>query len=240
MSRIVRALFALALCLACLAGLPWSLARSQAPSVRESSGGEQSGRAAVMGLGIWFHVAQREGADVAPASFIADELAQVNAIYEGLGLRFVDMGHSPIPTRHARLDTRADRDLLAPYLKPGVVNCFVTGTLMDVDEAGRERRGVHWHAPGGKHYVILSAISGPYVLAHELGHFFGNPRHSDTPGNLMSYTRTEAVPFLDELQIARVQRTARQLVKKRELVLQTRPRRSRAGDRTWRRGDGEL
>jgi hypothetical protein len=171
-------------------------------------------------VGLWFHVAQRDGTDVAPARFMADELAQANVIYERLGLRFVDVGHSPIAARHARLDTRKDRDLLAPYVKRGVVNCFVTGTLMDVDEPGRERRGVHWHAPNGAHYVILSAISGPYVLAHELGHFFGNPRHSDTPGNLMSYTRTDAVPFFDALQIARVQRTAKQLIKRRELVPQ--------------------
>ena len=37
---------------------------------------------------------------------------------------------------------------------------------------------------------------------------------------IWSYTRTEAVPFFDEPQIARVQRTARQLVKRRELVVQ--------------------
>ena len=177
-------------------------------------------QAAPLTLRLWFHVAQRAREDVAPASFVAEQLAQANAIYEPLGVRFEDAGHSPLAARHARLDTRADRDALAPQLERGFVNCFVTGTLMDVDEAGRERRGVHWHGPGGTHYVIVSAISGPSVLAHELGHFLGNPQHSDTPGNLMSYTRTEAVPFLDASQIARVQRTARRMLRREGLLTQ--------------------
>ena len=42
------------------------------------------------------------------------------------------------------------------------------------------------------------------VLAHELGHFLGNRRHSDTPGNLMSYQHTEVLPFLDEPQQRRL------------------------------------
>ncbi|MEZ4468885.1 MAG: hypothetical protein R3F43_31765 [bacterium] len=30
-----------------------------------------------------------------------------------------------------------------------------------------------------KHLVIVAAYARPTVLAHELGHFFDNPRHSD-------------------------------------------------------------
>ena len=41
------------------------------------------------------------------------------------------------------------------------------------------------------------------VLAHELGHFFGNG-HSDVPDNLMSYSRTGGRVFLDETQIDRI------------------------------------
>jgi hypothetical protein len=42
------------------------------------------------------------------------------------------------------------------------------------------------------------------VLAHELGHFFGNG-HSDVADNLMSYTRTGGRVFLDDAQIDRIQ-----------------------------------
>ena len=66
--------------------------------------------------------------------------------------------------------------------------------------------------------MILSAIAGPDVLAHELGHFLGNPAHSDVPGNLMSYQHTEALPFLDALQSSRLRRTLRRYLRTRELV----------------------
>ena len=42
------------------------------------------------------------------------------------------------------------------------------------------------------------------MLAHELGHFFGNG-HTEVADNLMSYVRTGAQVFLDEAQIERVQ-----------------------------------
>jgi hypothetical protein len=81
------------------------------------------------------------------------------------------------------------------------------------------RRGVHWHSQShpGKHYVILSSIAGPNVLAHELGHYLGNPKHSEVPGNLMSYQRAEGPPFLDAIQVRRIQRTLRGYLKSGEL-----------------------
>ena len=45
---------------------------------------------------------------------------------------------------------------------------------------------MHWrsttHRPA--HYVILSRIAANAVLAHELGHFLGNRRHSQTPARV--------------------------------------------------------
>jgi hypothetical protein len=55
-----------------------------------------------------------------------------------------------------------------------------------------------------KRFLILSKIAPRSVLAHELGHFFGNG-HSDVPDNLMSYSRTGGRVFLDETQIERIQ-----------------------------------
>jgi hypothetical protein len=165
-----------------------------------------------------FHVATSEQHHAPPEDFIRAQLEQANAIYRPLGLELFDAGRETLPERHARLVRRADRDQLLRYVRAGAVHCMVIATLMDVDEPGRERRGVHWRSRrDSRHLVILSTLAGPYVLAHELGHFFGNREHSDTPGNLMSYTRTEAPPFLDERQKGKVQQTLRRMLGSREL-----------------------
>jgi hypothetical protein len=89
-----------------------------------------------------------------------------------------------------------------------------------VDEADRTRRGVHWRSTThpGAHFVIVSSIAGVDVLAHELGHYLGNPEHSEVPGNLMSYEHTAAIPFLDEAQVVRLRRRLRTYVTSRELL----------------------
>jgi hypothetical protein len=166
------------------------------------------------------HVAQREGEAVAPASFISEQLAAANSIYQPLGIDLVDIERVPLGAEHAEMITRTDRDALARYVKKGAIHVFIVAKLMDVDEAGRERRGVHWHPrPSPRDsYLIVSQISGRYVLAHELGHMFGNPEHSDVPGNLMCYQRAEGTPFLDEAQIRRVRRALAALLKEGRIV----------------------
>jgi hypothetical protein len=166
------------------------------------------------------HVAQREGEAVAPASFISEQLAAANSIYQPLGIDLVDIERVPLGAEHAEMITRTDRDALARYVKKGAIHVFIVAKLMDVDEAGRERRGVHWHPrPSPRDsYLIVSQISGSYVLAHELGHMFGNPEHSDVPGNLMCYQRAEGTPFLDEAQIRRVRRALAALLKEGRIV----------------------
>lgn len=169
---------------------------------------------------VVFHVAQRDGEAVAPIAFVAEQLAAANEIYGALGIELVDAERVPLPEKHADLVTRADRDALAPYLRKGQLNCFVVDRLMDVDEPGRERRGVHWRPPpkGAQTLVIVSKISQRYVLAHELGHYFGNRQHSEVPGNLMSYAPSKKPRFLDGAQIRRVLDTLAALLKKGTLV----------------------
>jgi hypothetical protein len=171
-------------------------------------------------IALVFHVAERDGEAVAPAAFVAEQLAAANEIYGPLGIELVDSERVPLEAAHADVVTRSDRDALARYVRKGAIHCFVVAKLMDVDEPGRERRGVHWHPhPGpGQSFLIVSKISLRYVLAHELGHLLGNPKHSAVPGNLMSYTRTERPPFLDRAQVLRVERTLDVLLKKGTLV----------------------
>lgn len=166
------------------------------------------------------HVAQRDGAAVAPDSFIREQLAAANSIYGPLGIELVDVERVPLGAEHADMVSRSDRDALARYVEKGAVHVFIVARLMDVDEPGRERRGVHWHPrPSPRDsYLIVSQISGRYVLAHELGHMFGNPEHSQVPGNLMCYTRAEGVPFLDDSQIRRVRKALAALLKEGRIV----------------------
>jgi hypothetical protein len=166
------------------------------------------------------HVVQREGEAVAPASFINEQLAAANSIFQPLGIDLVDIERVPLGAEHAEMISRSDRDALARYVRKGAIHVFIVAKLMDVDEPGRERRGVHWHPrPSPRDsYLIVSQISGRYVLAHELGHMFGNPQHSDVPGNLMCYQRGEGTPFLDDAQIRRVRRALAALLKEGRIV----------------------
>jgi hypothetical protein len=182
------------------------VARADAPSVRF--------------LPLLLHVVAQDGKPVADAAFIEERIARANEIYAPYRVGFVVKERRPLPAAHAHLSSRADRDALATYLERKVINCFVVASLRDVDEPERMRRGVHWHAAtrGGAHYVIISTLGGRDVLSHELGHFLGNPEHSPTPGNLMSYEHGPMLPFLDPSQLKRLERSLRGYFKRGELV----------------------
>lgn len=169
---------------------------------------------------IVFHVAEREGVAVAPAAFIDEQLAAANSIYVPLGIELVERERVSLAPAHAELVTRADRDALGAFVRQGAVHCFIVGKLMDVDEPGRERRGVHWrpHGKAADSFLIVSKISKPWVLAHELGHFFGHREHSAVPGNLMSYAWTVEPPFLDAAQARRMRQKLRALLKNGKLA----------------------
>jgi hypothetical protein len=98
-----------------------------------------------------------------------------------------------------------------------VINVFVVDSLRDVDDPAEMRRGVHWHGPGGAHYIILVATASPQVLAHELGHFFGNA-HTKVADNLMSYERTGGWVSFDADQGRRIVSRAHEYLLRRELL----------------------
>jgi hypothetical protein len=175
-------------------------------------------------LPLVVHVVQRDGASIAPPGFIAQRVARANVIFAPYGVAFEVVKEVPLPAAHAVLTERSDRDALAAYVGREVIDWFVVEVLYDVDEPGRLRRGVHWHARtrAGAHFVVLSLLAGEDVLAHELGHYLGNPSHSETPGNLMSYQHTEVTPFLDEAQQAKLRRALRGYLRRGELAPRSR------------------
>ncbi len=157
------------------------------------------------------------GKPLADPAWLAAEIDAAEALFEPFGVRFAKADGAPLEARVAHVETRADRNALASHLTPHVIDVFVVGSLRDVDDPTQARRGVHWHAPSGAHYLILVASAPTAVLAHELGHYFGNP-HSQVLDNVMSYERSGAPVFFDADQGKRIAARARAYVKSGELL----------------------
>lgn len=151
-------------------------------------------------------VAVEDGVPARDDAWIASQIEDANELYAPTGVRFRWTLRREIPSAHAQIHTRADRDALAPLVEKNVIDVFVVAALEDVDEPGRYRKGVAWTSkPTNKRFLILSGAAFPTVLAHELGHFFGNG-HTTVADNLMSYVRTgDRRVFLDDAQVERVQ-----------------------------------
>lgn len=152
-------------------------------------------------------------------AWIDAQLAEAERLLGKAGVHFDKAPVRALPLKHARLETRRDRDALRAEVKPGVINVFVVTSLRDVDDPSLLRMGVHWQ-PAEKprrHYVIVAASARPTTLAHELGHFFGNA-HSPVMNNLMSYDRDGGEVFLDAQQHKRIQQFARIYVRSKELL----------------------
>lgn len=149
-------------------------------------------------------VALEAGSPACDDAWISSQIDNANGLYAPIGVRFRWTLRKEMPEAHAEMHSRGDRDALAPLVEKNVIDVFVVAALEDVDEPGRYRKGVAWTSkPTGKRFLILSAAAPRTVLAHELGHFFGNG-HTDVPDNLMSYSRTGGQVFLDDTQIERI------------------------------------
>lgn len=167
-------------------------------------------------------VAAHEGAPVVSEAWIDEQVANANTLFGPHGVSFRVVRRERMDARHARLETRRDRHALGALLHRGVIDCFLVLSLRDVDDPSRYRQGVHWRprgddVPARAHLVIVSSIAGPNVLAHELGHYFGNG-HSDVPGNIMSYARGDGPPFFDDTQARRIRFEARRFLRRGELA----------------------
>ncbi len=157
------------------------------------------------------------GKPLADPGWVTAEIDAAEGLFEPFGTHFARADGAPLDARLAHMETRADRDALASHVGSHVIDVFVVGSLRDVDDPTQMRRGVHWHAPSGAHYLILIGSAPTTVLAHELGHYFGNP-HSHVRDNVMSYERSGAPVFFDADQGKRIAARARAYVESGELV----------------------
>jgi hypothetical protein len=184
-----------------------------------SFGVHAESRTRVVPLAIW--VATSGNVPVVDEAFVSVQLSWANRLFEPFSVRFLPVSTQRMAERYARLETRADRDGVAVHRREGALHVFFVERLRDVDEPERLRMGVHWRLRRSRdvHYVVVSKIAVNDVLAHELGHFFGNP-HSDVPDNVMSYRRGGDVePSFDDRQGRQIERSLARYLERGELRL---------------------
>ncbi|WP_394828536.1 hypothetical protein [Pendulispora albinea] len=165
-------------------------------------------RAADVTFGLAIAVASRDGKPVRDDSWIRAQIEEANRLFAPAQVGFRWTIETRLAAEHTEMHTRKDRDALAnAIVDRTTIPIFIVESLEDVDEPGRPRRGVCWK----KRYLIVAAYAPPTVLAHELGHFFGNA-HSPVTDNLMSYSRSGGDVFLDELQIAAIRASSKRFL----------------------------
>ena len=173
--------------------------------------------APVFGLAIT--VAEVDRKPVQTDEWIAAQVASAQTLFGPIGVHLRWALEKPMVARFADMQTRADRDGLVSEVEAHLINVLVVARLRDVDEPGRDRMGVCWQnqRDATKRYIVLSATARPTVLAHELGHFFGNP-HSTVVNNVMSYARADGDVFFDDSQKTIIRAYARRYLTSGDLV----------------------
>lgn len=175
---------------------------------------------ALPALPVKLWVAVEDGSAVVSDPWLEQQVAEAQRLLRPHGVQIEQVERAPLKAQFASLETPEHRDSLAVHLAPRTINVFVVRRLKDIDRPNRWIMGVRWRWRSNlrKDYVILSARALPTTLAHELGHYFGNP-HSYVDNNIMSYQRSDpsAVCF-DPSQGARMRRTVLRLVRTGRLI----------------------
>ena len=169
-------------------------------------------------IDVIFGLAISIAAQTVDDPWVHEQIAAANELFGAVGVRFRWTVETSLPDAHGELHSRTDRDVLTKRLEPRLVNVFIVRDLEDVDEPGRYRMGVTWTSRiDQKRYIVVAKSAKPTVLAHELGHLFGN-QHSSVPNNLMSYSRDGGTVFLDDRQKATLGSFAARFLGERTLV----------------------
>ena len=170
----------------------------------------ESGAPAPVQLPLRLVVASSEGQPVVTDKWLEEQVAEANRVIGAHGVTFAAAQVHHDATMTAKLENRADRNRLGDLVQKKVINVFVVASLRDVDDPALLRMGVHWRQLSNlkNNYIIVSASARRATLAHEIGHYLGNP-HTSVENNLMSYKRTdEEAVFLNASQGARCRATA--------------------------------
>jgi len=160
-------------------------------------------KAAKTCVGITFHVAHKGPKSLVPKPWIAKQLAHANRLFADIGLGFEVAAVKRIDANEAHVVTRLNRDMLGrKRFQKGTIHIFLVTHLANVDAPG-VIRGVHWRDRGNvkRRWVILANYARQWVLAHELGHFFGLP-HSRYPKSVMNKRPRKLPAAMDRVFVA--------------------------------------
>jgi len=159
--------------------------------------GAQEARADEATFGLAIGIALRDGMPIRDDAWLDAQIDDANQLFSKAGVRFRWTIKTSLPERHAAIHSRADRDALAAFVSDRTtIPIFIVSSLEDIGDAGHPRMGICWK----RQYLVIAASASPTVLAHELGHYFGN-EHSSVSDNLMSYSRTGRNVFLNAFQL---------------------------------------
>ncbi len=148
-------------------------------------------------FGLAIGVVFRDGTPIRDDAWIDSQIDDANQLFSKAGVRFRWTHKMKLPERYAAVRTRADRDALGALISDRTtIPIFIVRSLEEAGDAWQPRMGICWK----KQYLVVAANASPTVLAHELGHYFGN-EHSSVSDNFMSYSRTGRDVFLNALQI---------------------------------------
>ncbi|MFH1531273.1 MAG: hypothetical protein ABIK09_11155 [Pseudomonadota bacterium] len=175
-----------------------------------------------LGLALFLAV-DENGVPVRDPEWIGERVAAANELFEEAGLHFALAAVTFLPPEHEVVHSKADRDRLGhERWRKGPIHWFVVGQLDNVDEEG-EIYGVHWRDQGSTahRWVILSKISWPFTLPHELGHFFGLS-HNAILGSIMNNagndTSRMSTRRFTETELPVIRKHLARKLKKRELT----------------------
>lgn len=180
-------------------------------------------------VGLVVHAVVTGEKPVQSAEWLAVQLSEANRHFAPAGIGFELQRLERLPPDMAFVRTREDRDRAGrDRYSRRVIHVLLVERLLDVDQPG-EIRGVHWRdrARRSHRWVFLASIAPEWVLAHELGHFFGLP-HSRHPESIMNKTpRTTPDPATWSFAAAeyrRIEYRLRHMLRSKELVPLARPR----------------
>lgn len=141
---------------------------------------------------LFIRIGQCEEGFALPRATLDRMVQLANQLYKPYGICFAGTVDT-IPTR-CELVTRQQRDDLYSFVNPVGITVLVVKRIQDLDLPSYDLKGVHWrvkytpkHRNVVRHFrwIYLTARAESYVLAHELGHYFGLA-HDPRGGNLMT------------------------------------------------------